>query len=295
MINLPFLDYHINWHCNLKCANCITGSPFRDEEFSDIESFKQDVDNLSKYMRVGVLRMLGGEPTLNPNIVEYLKYARQSKLCDLTGVLTNAVKLMAMPDEFYDNCDIISISRYENVGINYDKIFKYLDDRGQRWNFQNVSDHPKSARIWKESSSDEVRSVLSWGREFRVLDQFEELDEETAQRVYSSCPGKNFCATFLDGKYYRCAVSIHRPGYYKAIGVPMPYDLKELDGIPIDDNFTENFHKAVASEKININACRFCKGYGDALPIINEPHRQLTREEITAKKIKSEKLNYAKN
>lgn len=285
MINLPFIEYYVNWQCNLRCANCITGSPYRDSEYADLDSFKRDVDSLSEYMHVGVLRMLGGEPTLNPQLVDYLKYAKQSKLCDLTAILTNAVKLMAMPDEFYDNCDIISISMYENAGINYDKIFKYLDDRGQRWNVQNVPTHPKSVSMWKTETPDQLRDALSWGKQFRVLDQFEELDEDTAQRVYSSCSGKDICATFSDGKFYRCAVSIHRPGYYKAIGVPLPYDLKEVDGIPIDENFPDLYHAAVNSEKININACRFCKGYGDALPVQNEAHRQMTREEIKAKKV----------
>lgn len=287
MINLPFLEYYINWHCNLKCANCITGSPYRDEEFADLESFKRDVDSLSEYMHVGVLRMLGGEPTLNPQLVDYLKYAKQSKLCDVTSILTNGIKLMAMPDEFYEHCDIISISMYENARINYDKIFEHLDKRGQRWNIQNVPSHPKSVTPWKENVTDDIRDMFIWGEEFRVLDQFEELDEESAQAVYSSCPGKNYCATFSNGKYYRCAVSIHRPGYYKAIGVPLPYDLKEVDGIPIDEKFTERYVEAMSSKKININACRFCKGYGNALPVENEPHRQLTREEINAKKVRT--------
>jgi sulfatase maturation enzyme AslB (radical SAM superfamily) len=287
MINLGSTDYYISWHCNLKCANCITGSPYRDEEYSDLESFKRDVDNLSQYMHVGVLRLLGGEPTLNPEITEYLKYAKQSKLCDVTAVLTNGVKLMTMPDEFFDNCDIVTFSKYENAGINYEKIFNYLDRRGQRWNLQNVPSHPKSIGVWKqEEMSKEAHSVLAWGEEFRVLDQFEELDEDTAQAVYTSCSGKTYCGTFMDGNYYRCAVSMHRPGYYKAIGVPLPYDLKKLDGIPIDAQFIENYHEAINSEKININACRFCKGYGDALEITNEPHRQLTLAEITAKKVK---------
>jgi hypothetical protein len=78
---------------------------------------------------------------------------------------------------------------------------------------------------------------------------------------------------------------MHRPGYYKAIGVPLPYDLKELDGIPIDHQFIDKYHAAINSEKININACRFCKGYGDALAITNEPHRQLSIAEINAKKV----------
>jgi hypothetical protein len=235
-------------------------------------------------MHVGVLRLLGGEPTLNPEITEYLKYAKQSKLCDVTAVLTNGVKLMTMPDEFYDNCDIVTFSKYENAGINYEKIFNYLDDRGQRWSLQNIPDHPKSMGAWKQHGTPELRSVLAWGKEFRVLEQYEELDEDTAQAVYTSCSAKSYCSTFLDGKYYRCAVSIYRNEHYKAIGVPLPYDLKELDGVPIDEQFIERYHEAINSEKININACRFCKGYGDAVETKNEPHRQMSSEEIKAKK-----------
>jgi organic radical activating enzyme len=287
MINLPSIEYYTSFHCNLKCANCSTGSPYRDEESFDLESFKRDMDNLSQYMHVGVLRFIGGEPTLNPDITEYLKYAKQSNFCDVTAIVTNGINLLSLSDEFYDNCDIVSISKYENVNINYDKILNYLDERGKRWNFNNVINHPKSMSAWKKDQVviDRQNVDLVIGEQFRVLDQFEELDEDTAQAVYTSCSGKTYCSTFFGGKYYRCAVSIHRPGYYKAIGVPLPYDLKELDGISIDEQFTEKYTEAINSEKININACRFCKGFGDALPVINIPHRQLSREEINAKKV----------
>ena len=93
MIHREYLEYYLTYHCNLKCANCSVGSPYIDPTFHwDFDSFKNDVDNLSKYMRIKTLRLLGGEPTLHPDIADYMRYATESDL--VTGgvaVATNGI------------------------------------------------------------------------------------------------------------------------------------------------------------------------------------------------------------
>lgn len=287
-IHRPYLEHYITYHCNLKCANCSVGSPFIDETYGDLESYKRDVDELGKYMHIGVMRLIGGEPTLNPNITEYLKYAKKSELADATSVATNGIKLLNMPEEFWDWCDIINLSIYENTNINYDKILNYLEQRGQRYNITNkLSNNDKAPKTVTDDPDKfkKVEEALDWGKQFRVLDQFEELPQDIAQGVYETCPMHKWCHTFKDGNYYRCGFSIHRNLYYDSIGVPLPYNLKETDKIVIDENFIESYNLAESSNEININACRFCKGFGNAIEPVNEPHRQLTRIEIKELKV----------
>lgn len=278
-IQRPYLEYYVAYHCNLKCANCSVGSPFLDERYSDLDSYKRDVDALGEYMHIGVMRLIGGEPTLNPDITEYLKYAKMSELADATSVATNGIKLLNMPEEFWEWTDIINLSIYENTNINYDKILNYLEQRGQRY---NITNRPLTTQTG-QANKDKLKGLsqsLDWGSQFRVLDQFEEHSEETAQAVYSTCMMHEWCHTFKNGKYYRCGFSIHRNMYYDAIGVDLPYNLRETDAIAIDKDFISSYNQHQSCKTININACRFCKGFGDGVTPVNEPHRQLSKIEI---------------
>jgi organic radical activating enzyme len=280
MLSRQYLEYYITYHCNLKCENCSVGSPFIDPRFSDLESYKNDVDNLKQYMHIGVMRLIGGEPTLNPEIVEYLKYAKESGFADKTSVATNGIKLLSMPDDFWKWCDIINLSIYPNTSINYEKILNFLDTNGYRYNITN-----KPATIKAFQSEERLGSInLEWGATFRILDQFEPHEEEVAQKVYETCVMHDWCHTFKNGNYYRCGFSIHRNVYYDSIGVPLNYDLRETDKIVIDENFIENYEKHSTSKKININACRFCKGFGNAIEPVNMPYRQLSNDEVSSRK-----------
>lgn len=280
MLSRQYLEYYVTYHCNLKCENCSVGSPFIEPRFSNLESYKNDVDNLKQYMHIGVMRLIGGEPTLNPEIVEYLKYAKESGFADKTSVATNGIKLLAMPDDFWKWCDIINLSIYPNTPINYEKILKFLDTNGYRY---NITNKPSTIKIF-ESEAELDNINLDWGATFRILDQFVPHEEEVAQKVYETCPMHNWCHTFKNGNYYRCGFSIHRNVYYDSICVPLNYDLRETDKIVIDENFIENYEKHSSSKKININACRFCKGFGDAIEPTNVPYRQLSNDDISSQK-----------
>jgi GTP 3',8-cyclase len=279
MIIRPYIEYYVTLHCNLKCANCSVGSPFIDEWFSDYDSFVRDVEQLSKHIHAGVFRIIGGEPTLNPDIIKYLKYVKQSSIADKTAVATNGINLISQPKEFWEYCDIIHLSMYKNTSINYDKILNFLDSNGYRYMIVTDTGELKIAKIaTKVPTNNPDRN-----NEFRVLDQYTEHSPEESQKVYSACDMHHWCHTFKDGKYYRCSHSLHKNRYYTSIGVPLPYDFLETDGINIDENFEETFNSHENSKIITMDVCRFCKGYG--IEGINEPHRQMSKQEIESKKV----------
>lgn len=284
MIQRIYVEYYITLHCNLTCDNCATGSPFFDKWNSDFESFKRDVDNLSQYMHVGVFRFVGGEPTLNPRIVDYLKYIKSGSFADKTSVATNGTTLLGMSEEFWKYCDIINLSIYKNTNINYDKILKFLDDNGHRY---NIATELPTIRTGMEKNKEYVTALNpDRSKEFRVLDQFTEFPPEVAQKVYETCPAHYWAHTFMNGKYYRCAQAIYRGQYYSKLGVYPNYNFLETDGINIDENFIENYNAQENSKEITMNVCRYCRGLGleDSIPHINSPHRQMTKNEIELKK-----------
>ncbi len=290
MIERVYLEFYLTYHCNLKCANCSVGSPYIDPTFyTDFEQFKTDIDNLALYMRVNTIRLLGGEPTLHPDIVKYMKYIHESELT-ITGVnvATNGIALKTMPPEFWQYIHKCNISEYKNTGINYEKLYEWLDDNNYPYN--KVHELMRDSCMhdyWLENHGEEwVNSAQGPVWSFKELELYQESKPEVAQEIYTNCPSKDTVHAFNNGKYYNCGFSIHRNIHYESMGIDLPYDFRETDGIVIDNDFTENYYDLINSKDININACRWCKGYGQKTSEISDwiPHRQLTTTEIQEKK-----------
>lgn len=69
---LTYYEYHVSWHCNLKCKGCIHYSNLAREEFGDIEQYKSDIKRLKElYWGVGIIRLMGGEPLLNRKLPDF--------------------------------------------------------------------------------------------------------------------------------------------------------------------------------------------------------------------------------
>ncbi|HEY3952561.1 MAG TPA: hypothetical protein VGM53_04240, partial [Streptosporangiaceae bacterium] len=70
---------NVTEHCNLRCRSCAHLSPVLPKHFVDPGSLCSDLTALSKSYRVNVLKILGGEPLLHPDLPEVLLAARESQ------------------------------------------------------------------------------------------------------------------------------------------------------------------------------------------------------------------------
>lgn len=71
---LKFLDLNLGPVCNNECIFCVSDTP--GKEFISKTDIKEDIDKYSSY-GYDLLNLLGGEPTLHPDILEIVKYAKQ--------------------------------------------------------------------------------------------------------------------------------------------------------------------------------------------------------------------------
>ncbi|MBQ7630951.1 MAG: radical SAM protein [Selenomonadaceae bacterium] len=132
---LPYLEFHIADHCNMNCKYCEHYSGLvKTPKFTNLERFTRDFEQLHKFIDdIGVIRILGGEPLLNPEVGEYVKLSR--KLYPLTNifVVTNAILLPKMPDEFFqtlrENNAGIHISFYPPLESKMPAIKKFLEEK----------------------------------------------------------------------------------------------------------------------------------------------------------------------
>ena len=133
---LPYLEFHVADHCNLNCAACEHYSGLvKEPHFPDLEKFSRDFERLHELIDdIGMIRILGGEPLLNPQLNEYIKLSRRLYPYALIHIVTNAILLPKMPDEFFDtvreNNASITISFYPPLESKMSAIKSFLEKKG---------------------------------------------------------------------------------------------------------------------------------------------------------------------
>lgn len=86
----PLVWLEITKKCNLKCPHCyIDGGEMRDNEMSS-EQIHAVIDEMGD-MGVWAIAITGGEPTLHPDFVSFVKHARDRNI--LVGVATHGLHL----------------------------------------------------------------------------------------------------------------------------------------------------------------------------------------------------------
>ena len=135
-----YLQIPITFDCNLKCKNCSFGCDKftkRNAFYITTEKFKEyltEIDRIATNSNIPFsLTILGGEPLLHPDVIEFLNILYDYKIHVSDIVLsTNGIKLLSMPDSFFTiikKLDVtICVSKYP-ININYDKIFKYVESK----------------------------------------------------------------------------------------------------------------------------------------------------------------------
>lgn len=272
-----YMEHIVTWHCNLRCTNCSSGSPFQPYRDDDLSIFVRDLNIIGKYVDTPYIRLIGGEPLMHPQILDYLKEIHKAGY--KSNVATNGLMIPTMPDEFFELVDMVSLSIYSNNNVNYEKIVNKLEQTGVCW--RNVTDvdavHTFEAMQkfkdyeWHESGS------------FIVLDKYEKHTDERAREVYDPCLLKDMCHSFHHGKYYKCNICITKGPQYDNMGIPTEWDFVETDGFDFTgDNEEEimaglrDFVEGEGHKEI-MKACYYCEGYNTSH---NEPHGQFTKQQV---------------
>ena len=133
----PFkLEIHLAEHCNLNCKGCLHYSPLASPSFCNMKQLEEQMQKLTTVQTMfGIIRLLGGEPLLHPNIIEAFRIVR--KYCKKPQILlvTNGILLSEMPEEFWEACvkyDItISLTVYP-IAVDYDVLKDLCMSHGVR-------------------------------------------------------------------------------------------------------------------------------------------------------------------
>lgn len=256
MIFLPHLETNATLACQLRCANCnhfvsMQVGEFK-ESFISPEALERDLYYLSRVCHVnGGYAMIGGEPTLHPQIVGLLRIARESRISDSLEVWTNGIGLWnRFPEghEFWRSFDSLILSRYPGK----------LSDEDVQWIEGVCAFAGISLRIMDESKSP------NWTQ---LLDSTPS-DDHYAQLKYSSCWFKTYCHVLDRGYFGRCCTSPFIPKLLQS----RPFG---SDMLRVDENLSESDLQAYLDRKVFMESCRICAGREtpSAVPVVWEEER----------------------
>lgn len=235
------VEYSVAYHCNLKCAHCSHMAPFTSAKLPPLESFAMDVGRLSEALHAHDIRLVGGEPLLNPQIVEFLKIARASGIADTVMVTTNGLLLNSMKDEFWENVDFIWLSQYPGASPK-DKMIERFRARAAESNTRFDVD---PTFFFRATITTEAHPA-DW----------------MTRMIYRTCESAHrfHCHMIHEGRLFKCACPPFMPEYLARMG-RNGYD-SSVDAFPIHqaDDLLKELTAFLFSDR-PLEACRNCLGY----------------------------------
>ena len=244
------IEYNLTEHCNLSCYGCDHASPLLPKKFASLEAFSRDLQALAQVFHSQQIRIVGGEPLLHPNLINFLSEARRIGIADNIVLYTNGVLLHKAPDALWKMIDELRISAYPGI--------------------QRKLDDGKCAEI---CSAHNVRLRINYIAEFEVITINNRInDSELVKAIYRDCKSRSewSCHTVYGGRFYKCPVAAFTSA---RLGLRrVTFDNVALDGVALHDNlnlYEELFQYLDAPTPLA--ACSYCLGSSGPSVV----HRQL--------------------
>lgn len=133
---LPYLEFHVADHCNLNCKYCTHYSPLVTRPvFTEYEPFAANLRQLKKNIAdIGVIRILGGEPLLNPELGKFIELSRELYPASIITVVTNGLLIdrldTALIETMRKAMAFFHISFYPPLESKVQEVKKFLYEQG---------------------------------------------------------------------------------------------------------------------------------------------------------------------
>lgn len=230
---LKQFDVNIVDHCNMKCKGCLRYSNLVDEPaYADFDGMIRDWKQIKRlFWGVERVKLMGGEPMLNPNLCDFIREARSAFPDADVMVTTNALLINENCHKLFEtmkeNNVFFDISLYQPLEKKIDRIKDILDSNG----------------VWYEINSTK-------GNFYKIRSAEPRYNPE---EMYEACQAKN-CHHLREGKISVCSAPQYAHYMNERYGTKMPtnagvYDIYDsgIDSWELDDRLSHSFEN-----------CRYC-------------------------------------
>jgi MoaA/NifB/PqqE/SkfB family radical SAM enzyme len=249
-------EVNIADHCNMSCQMCDHYSQLADKSFVDMESFTKDIKRMGEIFDhdIACITLLGGEPTLNEDLVDCIRIVRESFPSAQIIILTNGILLFKW--ETSDRGNLWAACRDYNVDITVTVYPINLD-------FAALERKAKEYGINLAMSSDIHAEELQKIRKISDKHTFD-LDGKVGKEYFISCLYFNKFNVLKEGRYYMCPVAAHVDIFNNAFNQKLP--LSHEDSININD--VKTWDELAQFSAKSIPFCKYCdlKNWGPHSP-----------------------------
>lgn len=226
------LEIHIVDHCNLNCAGCNHFCSLAEPFYISLDEFKKQLILVKeKIPSLKWLMLLGGEPTLHPQLLELCQIARTLFPNIIIEILTNGKdlsKIVTKKEQFIQLNIQFTIARYN---IPY-----------------NESDIKSVCEIGNSS--------FSWGRESFVQTLVDITgSQDIKQSFYKYCHHQLPCFTLQDYKIFECPFAAHIRHFNKKFHTNIPI-IENIDYLDLNTLTLDKLESFAYTPK---NICKYCK------------------------------------
>ncbi|GBF33353.1 hypothetical protein DCCM_2452 [Desulfocucumis palustris] len=229
-------EVHLADHCNLNCQMCDHFSPLAEESYLTPEQFMRDIERLSYLFNecASYIRLLGGEPLLNPRVADMFSIARRGFPSANIELYTNGILLPDQNRLFWQSCCEnavnIVVTKYP-IGFDYRKIELLCEEHGVRLFYNN----PEPIKT-------------SWHLPLDIS------GSNTAVEQHRKCDMANRCIMLKHGRLYPCTVAPNIEHFNRYFS--MNLCLSPNDGIDIFEDVTAE--QILSFLCMPIPFCRYC-------------------------------------
>jgi organic radical activating enzyme len=269
-ITIPALEVRAVEHCNLRCAGCAQVSPLMQKSFAKAEQIGNDLLQLSKHFQADQITVLGGEPTLHPELSKILRTIRASGVSRRLHLTTNGLGLSRLPHEVWSLLDVVEVSIYPVSQTVFGTALQQL-----------------LLIAWDAG----VELRLTPYKTFRkIISPRRNATEQMVQKTFDACYFKRFTNTISNGYFYACAPSVNIPTLLRQSDIGS----QSVDGQDPQHRVRIDGSEAMRSgivELLRVSAplpeCRHCLGSnGDEFN-----HHQLTGAQVKSNQLYSDTIS----
>lgn len=262
MIRIPHLETNITISCQNRCIACNHFVPMQLHRFKqsmlDPAVFQTDLRNLSRICHADGFALIGGEPTLHPQLSDMASVAKASGIADKVELWSHGQDWGATQTRLEEILealrwiDKVVISRYPGKATDreIEDIQALCAANGVAYECKDEGAYPNFTQLLEPKDTDPVATL----------------------EKYNACWFKTYSRVIDNGFFYKCCTSPFIPQLLQ--GLPEGYD-----GLKIDGQTTEAQLRAFLSEKDPLSSCTICAGRNtpSAKPItwqeIKDPQR----------------------
>ena len=195
------LEYHVSHACNLACSNCSHYSDGKHSGMSSAAEAERQFGLWSDRLLPRKFSLVGGEPTLNPELGEIIEIARRHWPHAILQLVTNGFYLSRHPELpriLEETACRLEISVHHQ-SPEYQARLEPVRKLVASWE----TGHCLKVN-WRESATQWRRTYQGFGREMRPF------DDGDPQASWERCHSK-WCPQIHDGKLWKCPQMAYLP------------------------------------------------------------------------------------